>query len=121
MPAGWPEAALQAQGVAARTYAVAQKIAAGPSARSHLVASVLDQVYVGAASDGARRAADATRGEVLTHGSAPIQAFFSSSCGGQGESGEAAFNMPAGSFPYLPGGADGDSDRGAPKLRWSVS
>ncbi len=121
MPAGWPESALQAQAIAARTYAVAQKIALGPGARAHLVASVMDQVYSGAFDERARRATADTRGLVLTHRAAPIQAFFSSSCGGAGESGEAAFGLPAGSMPYLPGGDDGDADQGSPRLRWSVA
>ncbi|HYZ88461.1 MAG TPA: SpoIID/LytB domain-containing protein, partial [Myxococcales bacterium] len=47
VPSGWPDAALQAQAVAARTFAVAQKIAQGPAARAHLGSSVLDQVYAG--------------------------------------------------------------------------
>jgi stage II sporulation protein D len=122
VPPSWPAAALQAQAVAARTYAVAQKIAQGPGARAHLGASVLDQVYAGAAhpASGARKAAQATAGEVLTFGAAPIAAYFSSSCGGRGESGEAAFNLPPGSTPYLPGGDDGDADRGAPRLSWTL-
>src|SRR5438105_633015 len=49
IPPGWPAEALRAQAVAARTFAVAQKIAQGPGARAHLGASVLDQVYRNAA------------------------------------------------------------------------
>jgi stage II sporulation protein D len=122
VPPSWPAAALQAQAVAARTYAVAQKIAQGPGARAHLGASVLDQVYAGAAhpASSARKAAQATVGEVLTFGAAPIAAYFSSSCGGRGESGEAAFNLPPGSAPYLTAGDDGDADRGAPRLSWTL-
>jgi stage II sporulation protein D len=122
VPSGWPAAALEAQAVAARTYAVAQKIAQGAGARAHLGASVLDQVYAGAAklTAGARKASRATAGEVLTWEAAPIAAYFSASCGGRGESGEAAFNLPPGSVPYLPGGDDGDADAGAPRLAWTV-
>jgi stage II sporulation protein D len=122
VPSGWPAAALQAQAVAARTYAVAQKVAQGAGARAHLGASMLDQVYAGAANltAGARKASQATAGEVLTWEAAPIAAYFSSSCGGRGESGEAAFKLPPGSVPYLPGGDDGDSDAGAPRLVWTV-
>ncbi|GAC1345599.1 MAG: SpoIID/LytB domain-containing protein [Myxococcales bacterium] len=122
VPSSWPAAALQAQAVAARTYAVAQKIAQGPGARAHLGASVLDQVYAGAAhlESGARKASRATAGEVLTWEAAPIAAYFSSSCGGRGESGEAAFRLPPGSTPYLPGGDDGDADAGAPRREWTV-
>jgi len=121
MPAGWPDDALRAQAVAARSYAMAQKLARGPRARAHLGASVLDQVYGGKArGEGAVRAARSTAGEVLTYRSAPIEAFFSASCGGVGESGEAAFNLAAGSAPWLPGGPDGDADDPAPRLRWVV-
>lgn len=122
VPKSWPAAALQAQAVAARTFAVAQKIGRGPGSRSHLGSSVLDQVYAGAAhpQSGAREAARATAGEVLTWEAAPIQAFFSASCGGTGESGEVAFGLPKGSAPYLPGGDDAASDEGAPRLAWTV-
>ncbi|HWE26095.1 MAG TPA: SpoIID/LytB domain-containing protein, partial [Myxococcales bacterium] len=103
VPSDWPRAALEAQAVAARTFAVAQKIAQGPAARAHLGSSVLDQVYAGSAhpASTALRAARATAGEVLTFGSAPIAAYFSASCGGRSETAEDAFNVPAGSTPYL--------------------
>jgi len=113
VPRTWPQAALEAQAVAARTFALAQKIAQGASARAHLGSSVLDQVYSGAAhpDSGALRAAQATQGEVLTYGAAPIAAYFSASCGGRSETGEAAFNLPAGSTPYLISEPD-DADPG---------
>jgi len=113
VPKDWPDAALEAQAVAARTFAVAQKIAQGPAARSHLGSSVLDQVYAGAAhpESGAIRAAHATAGEVLTYGAAPIAAYFSASCGGRSETGEDAFNLASGSTPYLISEQD-DADPG---------
>ena len=113
VPADWPDAALQAQAVAARTFALAQKIAQGPAARAHLGSSVLDQVYGGAAhpASGALRAARATAGEVLTYGSAPIAAYFSASCGGTTETAEDAFNVAKGSTPYL-GSERDDADEG---------
>jgi stage II sporulation protein D len=118
VPAGWPDAALQAQAVAARTFAVAQKIAQGPAARAHLGSSVLDQVYRGAAhpDSSALRAARATGGEVLTFGSAPIAAYFSASCGGTSETAQDAFNVPPGSTPYLVSQRD-DADEGR---TWTV-
>src|SRR5207248_10401985 len=102
VPSGWPDAALQAQAAAARTCAVAQKIAQGPAARAHLGASVLDQVYAGAVhpASNALRAARATSGEVLTFGSAPIAAYFSASCGGRRETADDALNVPPGRTPY---------------------
>jgi stage II sporulation protein D len=122
VPARWPAAALQAQAVAARTFALAQKIQVGAGARAHLGASVLDQVYAGAAHPQAssRAAAQATHGEVLTFDSAPIEAWFSSSCGGLSESAEAAFGLPPGSAPYATSQSDGDADDGAPSQRWTV-
>jgi len=113
VPKDWPGAALEAQAVAARTFAVAQKIAQGPAARAHLGSSVLDQVYAGAArpASGALRAAHATAGEVLTYGAAPIAAYFSASCGGRSETGEEAFNLAAGTTPYLVSDPD-DADAG---------
>lgn len=118
VPSGWPDAALQAQAVAARTFAVAQKIAQGPAARAHLGSSVLDQVYAGGIHPpaGALRAARATAGEVLTFGSAPIAAYFSASCGGRSETAEDAFNVAAGATPYLVSRRD-DADEGR---TWTV-
>ena len=111
VPGGWPKDALEAQAVAARTFAVAQKIAQGPGARAHLRSTVLDQVYKGAAAPGALVAARATAGEVLTFGAAPIAAYFSASCGGRSESGEAGFNLAPGSTPYLRAGEPDDDER----------
>jgi stage II sporulation protein D len=113
VPASWPEAALQAQAVAARTFAVAQKIAQGPGAQAHLRSTVLDQVYGGAAhpASGALKAAKATSGEVLTWGAAPIAAYFSASCGGASESGEAGFNLAPGTAPYLVAGVEDLDER----------
>src|SRR5207248_5328760 len=88
VPPAWPAEALRAQAVAARTFAVAQKVAQGPGARVHLGASVLDQVYRNAVRppQAALDAARSTAGEVLTYGAAPIAAWFSASCGGVSES-----------------------------------
>jgi stage II sporulation protein D len=111
VPPGWPAEALRAQAVAARTFAVAQKVAQGAGARAHLGASVLDQVYRNAARppQAALEAARATAGEVLTWGAAPIAAWFSASCGGVSESAEAAFHLEPGAAPYARGGEnDGD-------------
>jgi stage II sporulation protein D len=117
VPASWPAEALRAQAVAARTFAVAQKIAQGPGARAHLGASVLDQVYRGTAhpAPAAAAAARETAGEVLTYGAAPIAAFFSASCGGASESAEAAFHLAPGTTPYLRGAVSDSDERG-----WTV-
>jgi stage II sporulation protein D len=117
VPKSWPREALRAQAVAARTFAVAQKIAQGPGARAHLGSSVLDQVYRIAAHPpaAALEAARATTGQVLTWGAAPIAAYFSASCGGKSESAEAAFNLAPGTTPYLQGGEPDEDTR-----EWTV-
>ena len=113
VPSSWPEAALQAQAVAARTFAMAQKVAQGSSARFHLRASVLDQAYAqGGATAAAKEAARKTRGEVLTFREAPIAAYFSASCGGRSEAAEDAFRLPAGATPYLAGAREDEDDAG---------
>jgi len=48
---------------------------------------------------------------VLTFGAAPIAAYFSASCGGRSETGEDAFNLAAGTTPYLVSEQD-DADSG---------
>jgi stage II sporulation protein D len=112
VPASWPPEMLRAQAVAARTFAVAQKVAQGAGARAHLGASVIDQVYRNAAHPPAPalQAARATAGEVLTWGRAPIAAYFSASCGGVSESAEVAFHLAPGTTPYIRAReADGDA------------
>src|SRR5205823_14321800 len=111
VPSSWPRAALEAQAVAARTFALAQKVAQGRLARSHLRASVLDQAYArGGATPAAKEAARGTQGEVLTFGEAPIAAYFSASCGGRSEGAEEAFHLPAGATPYLASAREDDGD-----------
>lgn len=69
MPARWPAAALEAQAVAARTYALAQ---IRPAAPYDLKATVASQAYLGveAETDSTRAAVAATRSLVLRHGGA---------------------------------------------------
>jgi stage II sporulation protein D len=113
VPSSWPLAALEAQAVAARTFALAQKVAQGPDSRVHLRASVLDQAYAqGGTSAKAQQAARATHGEVLTFGAAPIAAYFSASCGGRSEAAEEAFHLARGTTPYLAGAREDDADAG---------
>jgi len=88
MPPDFPEEALKAQAVAARTYAVRRKL--GSTERAyHLGSSVLHQVYGGLDRENARvrAAVEATHGEVLTYDLEPIEAYFHAFCGGRTESG----------------------------------
>jgi stage II sporulation protein D len=117
MPASFPPQALQAQAVAARTFAVFKKLQAVDEGRSwHLGATVLDQVYKAAVDPRARAAAEATAGLVLTYQRAPIEAYFHSVCGGRTEDGLDALNRD---LPYLVS-VRCDRCRGAPRFRWTV-
>ncbi len=118
------EAALAAQAIAARTYALRNR---GRFAAEgfDLAADVSSQVYAGADSPdagAARAAAAATRGEVLTWDGELIDAFYSSTCGGHTEVSEAVFS--GGGRPYLQAFPDmaGDGSAwcaGSPRFRWS--
>jgi stage II sporulation protein D len=114
--------ALKAQAVASRTYALRQQRNVG--ARGYdMVADVNSQVYAGLALEQplAARAVEETRGEVLTWEGEPIDAFFSSTCGGDTEDGPSAF---AGAVrPYLRSISDRDETGTAwcaisPRYRW---
>jgi stage II sporulation protein D len=99
MPRGFPEDALRAQAVAARTYAVRKKLDALDSS-THLGSTVLSQVYRGLSSrdERAQRAVAQTEGEVLTFNLEPIEAYFHASCGGRTEAGQSALSRD---LPYL--------------------
>lgn len=128
VPSSWPREALEAQAIAARTYAL-RKAAAGqhrPGCDCALYASSYDQVYAGwdkeAGTDGDRwvRAVDATEGLVAVYRGEPIQAFYMSSSGGFTEDNE---NVWGGTpIEYLRGVCDpGDYTTANPSATWVVS
>jgi stage II sporulation protein D (peptidoglycan lytic transglycosylase) len=92
--------ALKAQAVVSRTYAVRHRQLAVRQPYD-LLASRGDQIYngAGAVTPLARRATDATRGEILTWHGTVIDAFFFSTCGGRTEDGTAVF--AGADRPYL--------------------
>jgi stage II sporulation protein D len=101
-PGGYPAIeALKAQAVAARTYALrnrGQFMAQGfdilPTTRS--------QVYRGLTSENplSNRAVEETRGMIATYNGEPINALYTSTCGGRTENSENIFND---AVPYLRG------------------
>ncbi|WNS43643.1 SpoIID/LytB domain-containing protein [Paenibacillus sp. MMS20-IR301] len=78
---GWPEEALKAQAVAARSYALAQ---GNRFDVANVVDTTLSQVYNGISAEAPviTRAVDATAGEVLMSGGKIVEAVFSSNSGG---------------------------------------
>lgn len=101
VPATWPEAALEAQAIAARTFVLNQKDAgvttAWRAAGADICASDACQVYSGVAAEerpeGTRwaRAVETTTGQVLMADDRPILAKYSSSNGGRSVPGPARY------------------------------
>jgi SpoIID/LytB domain protein len=129
VPSSWPVPALQAQAIAARTYAFTKVATSGQHralCNCALFASSFDQVYAGwdkeAGLDGDRwvAAVDATAGQVVTYQGQSIQAFYMSSSGGFTEDNE---NVWGGTpIPYLRGVCDpGDYTSENPNAVWDLS
>ena len=101
-PGGYPAMeALKAQAVAARTYALknrGQFMAQG----FDLLPTTRSQVYRGLTSENplSTRAVDETRGVIATYNGEPINALYTSTCGGRTEDSENIFNQ---AIPYLRG------------------
>jgi stage II sporulation protein D len=116
------EAALRAQAVVSRTYAL-RNLGRRKAQGFDVSSTVADQVYGGVASEtaeGAIAVAD-TRGVVLTYNGTLIDAFFFSTCGGRTAAGTEVFRGAA--RPYLRSIAD-QADNGfvycsiSPRFRW---
>ena len=98
VPSSWPAAALQAQAIASRTYALSKTGTIKSVCDCNLYGSISDQSFIGYAKESEplygkfwREAVDATMssdstGLVITMQGQPINAYFSSSSGGQTES-----------------------------------
>jgi stage II sporulation protein D len=101
-PGGYPQLeALKAQAIAARTYAIrnrGQYISQG----FDLLPTTRSQVYRGLTSEQplSTRAVDETRGLVATYDGQPINALYTSTCGGRTEDAANIFNE---AVPYLRG------------------
>jgi stage II sporulation protein D len=102
-PQAFPQIeALKAQAVAARTYALKNR--AQFQAKGYDVcATAACQVYKGKSTESplSDRAVDETRGLTATYQGAPIEALYTSTCGGHTEDGENIFDGET--FPYLHG------------------
>ena len=81
--ATWPDEALRAQAITARTYVLRQSLNRGKKGYD-VVDSDADQVYRGAGieTDKTNRAVASTMGEILTYGKEIAQTFFHSDSGG---------------------------------------
>jgi stage II sporulation protein D len=104
MPSSWPPAALQAQAVAARTYALTSH--AGGS-RFDVYADTRSQVYRGHSAETAstNAAAAATAGQIVTYAGKPVPTYYFASSGGATESIQNSF-IGAEAEPWLVGVPD---------------
>jgi stage II sporulation protein D len=117
MPSGWPLAALEAQAIASRTYALASH--AGGS-RFDVYSDTRSQVYLGVAAETAstNAAVAATAGQVVLYNGRPATTYFFASSGGMTESIQNAF-LGSQPEPWLRGVAD-PYNRGA-AFDWKIS
>src|SRR5690348_2381675 len=101
-PGGYPAIeALKAQAVAARTYALKNR-GQFMSQGFDILPTTRSQVYRGLTSENplSTRAVDETRGIIATFNGEPINALYTSTCGGRTEDSENIFNE---AIPYLRG------------------
>jgi len=112
MPKSWPMAALRAQAVAARTYALQQ---VGKKDFYDVNSTEKSQVYLGIESEtqSTRKAVDTTRSLVLTFKGRLINSVFHSSSGGKTEGSGAVWKKQ---LPYLV--SVPDYDQHSPSFKW---
>ena len=111
-PGGYPALEAQkAQAIAARTYALRNRGQFG-SQGFDLLPTTRSQVYRGLSSEHplSSRAVDETRGLIATYEGEPINALYTSTCGGRTEASENIFNN---AVPYLRGRECGVEGRAA--------
>lgn len=115
MSPSWPQEALKAQAVAARTYALYKRAESGNSVYD-VGDTVKWQVYKGLESEAesTHTAVNTTAGQILTYGGDVILSVFHSSSGGHTENVEDIWSQP---LAYLRGVPD--YDRGAPVFQWT--
>jgi stage II sporulation protein D len=113
MPFTWPAAALEAQAIASRTYALAGVIKGKPY---DLYSDVRSQVYRGVAGEQPKTnaAARTTSGKVVLYGGKIATTFYFSTSGGKTAS---AFDVFGQEIPYLVSRPD-PWDKASPYHRW---
>jgi len=98
VPGTWPLAAVEAQEVAARTYAMRAMAQAG-----EICDDTRCQVYLGVGGEnpGAARATQATSGQVLVSGGGLADTVYSANAAGVSADREEGFGVSDGGYPYL--------------------
>jgi SpoIID/LytB domain protein len=117
MPSGWPLAALEAQAVASRTYALTAH--AGGS-RFDVYSDTRSQVYLGVAAETAatNAAIAATAGQIVLYAGKPATTYFFASSGGMTENIENGF-LGSQPQPWLRGVRDPYNS--GPSFSWRIA
>lgn len=117
MPSSWPAAALEAQAIASRTYALTAH--AGGS-RFDVYSDTRSQVYMGAAAETAatNAAVTGTAGQIVLYAKRPAATYFFASSGGMTENIENSF-LGSSPEPWLVGVSDPYDH--APTAAWKLS
>ena len=117
MPSSWPMAALEAQAIASRTYALT---ADAGGARFDVYADTRSQMYEGPAAETAatNAAIAATAGQVVEYGGQPVPTYYFASSGGMTEDNESSF-LGSIAQPWLRGVQDA-YETSASKWRLSI-
>ena len=126
VPSLWPTAALQAQAIASRTYALAKSAKLRTACDCHLYGSISDQSFVGYAKEGEpkygqlwKSAVDSTQGQIITYQGVPITAYFTSSTGGATETSEHAWGTATAYTQSVPDTASADIKLNPKFATWS--
>jgi stage II sporulation protein D len=116
-PPSWPAAALEAQAIVARTYALQKRTL---SRAYDVLASDADQRYGGPAAErpAGTAAVDATRGQTLGYLGGLASVFYSACCGGHSADANELWGHAG--IPYLRG-VDDPYCTAAPDYRWQRS
>jgi stage II sporulation protein D len=111
VPSSWPEAALDAQAIAGRTFALTKMRTVRAACDCNIYSTTRDQNYVGFSKESEpgfgfrwRAAVDRTKGLAVTLQNRPIQSFFFSSSGGATQN---VFDVWGSNFSYLVSRPDG--------------
>ena len=115
MPSLWPDEALKAQAIAARSYAVANLGKHGKDGYD-VKDNIEDQVYLGtkAETEMTNQAVSLTNGLIIRYEGQPVCAYFHSAGGGTTEAAENVWHK---SLPYLKAVPDFDQD--SPMYNWT--
>jgi len=116
MPASWPKAALDAQAIASRSYALTTDVG---GRRFDVYSDTRSQVYEGRSAEtrSTNAAVAATRGQVVVYHGAPVTTYFFASSGGMTEDIQNTF-IGAAPEPWLRGVVDKYETSAS---RWKVS